>query len=235
MNTQLESGLEIREVSGKQDLKVFIRVPWEIYKNDPAWIPPLIAERKEALSPKHPFFQHARWRAWIAYQDGKPVGRISAQIDQLHQDRYKNRTGFFGLIEALQHSEIFELLFATAENWLRQQGMQNIAGPFNLGINQEIGILVDGFTSPPYIMMGHSPPYYDAAIQKCGYQGAQELLAYNVESKSLIVPRVMQALIKKNAGRVKVRSLRRGDKQAELEVMRSIFNDTKTPRACHHP
>ena len=97
MNSQAGKNIEIREVTGKKALKAFIRVPWAIYKDDPNWIPPLLMERKEALSSKHPFFKHATWCAWVAYRDGKPVGRICAQIDELHQQRYKNKTGFFGL------------------------------------------------------------------------------------------------------------------------------------------
>ena len=225
MNDLSGSAVEIREVSGKQALNAFIRVPWNIYKDDPNWVPPLIVERKEAFSPKHPFFKHAIWRAWLAYRDGKPVGRISAQVDQLHQQQYDSKTGFFGLIEAPDDDAVFTALFETAENWLRSQGMQQISGPFNLGINQELGILVDGFDTPPYVMMGHSPRYYDAAIKRRDYQQAQELLAYELDSGTLTIPRVMQSLIKRSGERIQVRNLNRRNKDAELEVMRDIFND----------
>lgn len=225
MNSQLDSPVDIREVSGKDSLLAFIRVPWSIYEHDPNWIPPLLVERKEALSAKNPYFKHAIWRAWIAYQDGKPVGRISAQIDQLHQQRYDNKVGFFGLIEAPDNDDVFAALFKTAENWLREQGMQQVVGPFNLSINQELGILVDGFDTPPYIMMGHSARYYGPAIERCGYQPAQDLLAYEMDNNTLTIPRVMQALIKRSASRVNVRCLRRDEKEAELEIMRDIFND----------
>ena len=225
MNSHSDTTVEIKKVSGKQALDAFIRIPWGIYKDDPNWVPPLIAERKEAFSPKHPYFKHAQWQAWMAYRGGKPVGRISAQIDQLHQQRYNNKTGFFGLIEAPDDDEVFQALFETAENWLRAQGMQHAVGPFNLGINQEVGILVDGFDTPPYVMMGHSPRYYDAAIKRCGYQQAQDLLAYELDNNTLTIPRVMQALISRSASRVEVRCLRRKEKEAELEVMRDIFND----------
>jgi len=225
MNDLAETRIEIKEVSGRKALNTFIRVPWSIYKDDPNWVPPLIAERKEAFSPKHPFFKHADWRAWIAYRDGKPVGRISAQIDHLHHKQHDSKAGFFGLIEAPDDDAVFGALFKTAENWLRGQGMQQILGPFNLGINQEIGILVDGFDTPPFVMMGHSPRYYDAAIKRCGYKKAQDLLAYELDNNTLTIPRVMQALIDRSAKRVNVRCLRRKDKAAELEIMRDIFND----------
>ena len=150
--------IDIREVSGKKDLDAFIRVPWEIYKDDPNWVPPLLIERKEALSVKNPWFEHAEWCAWIAYRDGNPIGRISAQIDQLHQQKYATKTGFFGLIEAVDEHEVFNALFETAQTWLRGKGMRQVLGPFNLGINQEVGILVEGFDSPPSVMMLEENP-----------------------------------------------------------------------------
>jgi hypothetical protein len=225
MGGNQRENIEIRAVSGKQALDTFIKIPWEIYKDDPQWIAPLLFERKEAFSNKHPYFKHASWRAWVAYRDGKPVGRISAQIDELHQQRYNNKTGFFGLIEAPDDAEVFSALFETAENWLRVNGMQQVAGPYNLGINQEIGILIDGFDSRPFVMTTHSTPYYGAAIEKCGYQPAQELLAYEVDIDTYTIPSLMRPLIRRTAGRVKVRQLDQKNKEADFDLMRDIFND----------
>ena len=225
MNSHSGKSLVIREVIGKKALKTFIRVPWTIYKNDPNWRPPLLQERKDAFSSKHPFFKHATWRAWIAYQDGEPVGRISAQIDELHQQRYDNKTGFFGLIEAPDNSEIFSALFRVAENWLYEKGMRQILGPFNLGINQEVGVLVEGFDTPPRVMTSHSPRYYDTAIQNCGYQPAQDMLAYELDIHSYSRPASMDELTARNADRVKVRPLDTRNKDADLDAMRDIFND----------
>ena len=225
MNSQAGKNIEIREVSGKKALKTFIRVPWAIYKDDPNWVPPLLMERKEALSSKHPFFLHAKWKAWVAFQDDKPVGRISAQIDELHQQRYNNKTGFFGLIEAPDNDAVFTALFETAENWLRENGMRQIIGPFNLGINQEIGILTDGFDTPPCVMTSHSPRYYGASIERCGYQPAQELLAYELDIHTYTTPSTKQELIDRTAGRIKVRELNRKTMEADFEAMRDIFND----------
>ena len=121
--------------------------------------------------------------------------------------------------------EVFKALFDTAEGWLLNRGMQQVLGPYNLGINQELGILIDGFDTPPYVMVGHSMPYYDAAIEHCGYRAEQELLAYEVEIKAFSVPRVIKALIDQSGHRVTVRKLRRDEKSAELEILREIFND----------
>ena len=225
MNSQAGKNIEIREVTGKKALKTFIRVPWAIYKNDPNWVPPLLMERKEAFSSKHPYFKHAKWKAWIAYHNGTPAGRISAQVDDLHQQRYNNKTGFFGLIEAPDDDAVFSALFETAENWLRQNGMQQIIGPFNLGINQEIGILTEGFNTPPCVMTRHSPRYYGASIERCGYQPAQELLAYELDIHTYTTPSTKQELIERTAGRIKVRQLNRKTMEADFEAMRDIFND----------
>ena len=225
MNNYSGKNIEIREVIGKKALKTFIKVPWSIYKDDPNWIPPLLSERKEAFSSKHPYFKHAVWRAWIAYQDGKPVGRISAQIDDLHQQRYNNKTGFFGLIEAPDDDEVFSALFETAENWLRGKGMRRVAGPYNLSINQEVGILTEGFDTPPRVMTSHSARYYGAAIEGCGYQPVQNLLAYEVDIDTYKMPTNMRTLINRSADRVKVRQLDRKNRDSDLEVMRDIFND----------
>jgi len=220
-----EKNIEIREVTGGKALRAFIRVPWSIYQDDPNWVPPLLMERKAAFSSKHPFFKHAKWMAWIAYRDGEPIGRISAQIDELHQQRYKNKTGYFGLIEAPDDAAVFSALFATAEHWLRQNGMQQVIGPFNLGINQEIGILTDGFDTPPCVMTSHSPRYYGASIENCGYQPVQELLAYGLDIHSYTTPAFKQELISRTSNRIKVVQLNRKTMESDFEVMRDIFND----------
>ena len=225
MNHPSGNTIEIREVTNKKDLETFIRIPWSIYRDDPNWIAPLLLDRKEAFSAKHPYFKHAIWQPWVAYRDGKPVGRISAQIDELHQQRYNNKTGFFGLIEAPNDPAVFAALFATAENWLREKGMLQVVGPFNLGINQEVGILVEGFDTPPRIMSSHSARYYGAAIEACGYQPAQDLLAYEADIGSYAVPDSMLVLVSRTAEQVKIRPLEKKNMAADFEIMRDIFND----------
>ena len=217
--------VEIKPVTDKKALKTFLRVPWSIYKDDPNWIPPLLFERKDALSSKQPFFRHATWQAWTAFKDGVPVGRISAQIDQLHQERYNNKTGFFGLIEAPEDPAVFSALFDTAEGWLREKGMQRVIGPINLGINQEVGILVDGFDTPPRVMTTHSARYYGASIENCGYAPAQDMLAYELSIQTYKNPASKDEVINRNKDRVKVRELNRKNKDADFEIMRNIFND----------
>ncbi len=218
------TGLIVQEVTSKRLLDVFIKVPWRVYKDDPNWVPPLIFERREAFSARHPFFEHARWKAWVVYRDGEAVGRISAQIEQLHLDRYQDASGYFGLIEAVQDSAVFSVLFDTAESWLRSQGMTRIVGPFNLNPNQETGLLVEGFDSPPNIMMGHGCHYYDASVKSCGFSPAQELLAYEMAIE-FETPKVMQRLCERVGKGITIRMLDRKNVERELEIMRDVFND----------
>lgn len=224
MTIAVDHSIQIKEVSGKKALDDFIRVPWKIYQDDPHWIPPLIAERRQAFSRKHPFFQHAEWQAWIAYRGGRPAGRISAQIDELHLHNSGQKSGFFGLLEAVDE-EVQTALLGVAENWLREHGMQHVVGPFNLNINQDLGILVEGFDTPPYVMTGHALPHYGPVLENAGYQGTQDLLAYELSSGTLTIPRIMQALIERSGKRISVRDLDRRNRAAELETMRDIFND----------
>ena len=216
--------LQIKPVDSRQELKRFIRIPWSIYMDDPAWIPPLILERKEHLSPRNPYFEHARFKSWIAYRNGKAVGRISAQIDQLHLDQYKKNEGFFGMIEAEDNAETFQALLQTAEAWLRDQGMQRVLGPYNLSINQEPGLLIDGFNTPPFLMMGHARPYYGAHIEENGYQKAKDLFAYLIED-NIDESAAMQAIIKRAKSRVTIRSLRKSNYNEDLKIIEDIFND----------
>jgi len=224
MDTLNAKRFHIEKVSCRKHLNEFINVPWAIYRDDPQWVPPLLFEQKQRLTSKNPFFEHARWQAWIARQNGRPIGRISAQIDRLYQERHDRKVGYFGMLEAGDNTELFAALLRTAENWLRDQGMQQVRGPFNLSVNEECGLLVDGFDTPPCIMMGHSRPYYAGQIEAAGYSKAKDLLAYHI-APDFDAPRVMLHLAEKAAHQVRVRCLRRKQLKQELEVLRDIFND----------
>jgi len=218
------SQLSIEPVKSKSDLKRFIKVPWNIHKNDPAWVPPLLLDKKLQLSPKNPFFKHADVCYWIACRNGQPVGRISAQIDRLQIERYQDGCGFFGMLDAENNPETFSALLQTAEKWLRDHGMQQVRGPFSLSINQESGLLIDGFSTPPYIMMGHAQPHYAERLTELGYEKSKDLLAYLVEPW-FKAPRAMNIAIKRTAGRITTRRLNRSRIADDMRLIGEIFND----------
>ena len=216
--------LRVLPVRNRKDLKRFIQVPWTIYAEDPCWTPPILFERKEHMSEKNPYFRHAKWQAWVAFRDGKAVGRISAQVDQLRLDRFQDDTGLFGFLEAIDDPDVFRLLLETACDWLRGQGMKKVQGPFNFSINDECGLLVDGFDRPPSVMMGHARPYYAGRIDELGYDKAKDMLAYRL-NMDFALPRAMSRLIDRNSEQVTVSPLRRTHLKQDIATLRDLFND----------
>lgn len=219
-----ESALQIIKVESRRDRNTFISLPWSLYKDDPLWVPPLKLERSMHLSPKNPYFEHATCRLWLAFRNGKPVGRISAQVDQLHLQRYQDDTGFWGMLESEDNVETFQALLDTAESWLRSQGMKRAQGPFNLSINQECGLLIDGFDTPPSMMMGHARPYYGDRVEQCGYRKVKDLLAYMIAADA-VPSATRKRIVSKTQKRITTRTLNTSRFDEDLEIVFSIFND----------
>lgn len=205
-------------------MRQFLRVPYPIYRGDPNWVPPLLVERKHHLSHRNPVFEHLQWGAWVAIRGGRTVGRISAQIDDLHQQLHADDTGFFGMIESVDDVAVFRDLLDTAGRWLKDRGMRRVRGPFNLNINEECGLLVDGFDTPPSLMMGHARPDYRHRLAECGFVGVQDTLAYQL-APDFEAPKVMQRLLSDVTRRATIRPLRRDRLDQELATLRDIFND----------
>lgn len=224
IDQQKNNPIYVHPVTSYREMGTFIDIPWQIYANDPMWVPPLRLERRLHFSRFNPFLEHAEWQAWIAYKGKQPVGRISAQVDTLHRQRYGADTGHFGSLECINDSEVFAKLMHTAETWLAERGTRQVTGPFNLSINQECGILVEGFETPPVVMMPHSPKWYGPLLEQCGYQPAKDLLAYWI-AVDFEPPRIMRTVIQKFSKQIKLRTLRRDRFSEEMEILRDIFND----------
>jgi hypothetical protein len=217
--------VDIVPVETKAELERFIRVPMRLSAGDPNYIPPLMFERREALSKTvNPFFQHADAQFWLARQDGRDVGRISAQIDHLARTDLAAPAGYFGMIAAEDDPEVFAALFATAESWLRERGRAQALGPFNLSINEEVGLLIDGFDTPPMLMMGHDLPYVARRIEEQGYGKAKDVYAYISETfvfSDLIERRLKRPL---PPGMV-LRPARMNKLREEVGIFTDILND----------
>ncbi|OPY87040.1 MAG: hypothetical protein A4E72_01556 [Syntrophus sp. PtaU1.Bin208] len=219
-----DGSVEIVKVEDRWSRDAFIRLPMSLYADDPAWVPPLLIERRMHLSSDNPYFKHAVVSFWMACRRGRPVGRISAQIDRLHLEQHQDDTGFWGMLEAEDNLETFRALLGTAEDWLRSQGMKRARGPFNLSINQECGMLVSGFDAPPAVMMGHARPYYGRRIEQCGYLKEKDLLAYRIDV-AFEASRIMRTVVSRSKGRLQTRPLRKKHFREDMEIMRSLFND----------
>lgn len=199
----------------------FIRLAFDLHRDDPQWVPPLLMERRAALSPKgNPYFRHADAAFWIARRQGRDVGRISAQIDRLAEAG----TGHFGMLAAVDDGTVVTALTETAEDWLRTRGARRVLGPFNLSINEETGLLVDGFDTPPMLMMGHDRPYLGPLLERAGYAKAKDVLAYITEDPEL--PAGIKAILDRPLPpNVRVRRLRMADYRREVGTLTDIFND----------
>ena len=219
------SKIDIVPVTDKHLLKRFILLPERLHRDDPAYIAPLHMEREEALSPKNPFFAHAKAQFWLAVKEGRDVGRISAQIDTLAQSLQPDAPGMFGMLAAENDPEIFAALLQTAGNWLRERGMKQMRGPFNLSINEEMGALIDGFGTPPMLLMPHDKPYVAEQIAAHGLTKAKDIYAYLYDMRVELPESVKRLLTRDLPPGITLRQLSMKNIKEEVRHVTSIFND----------
>ncbi|MEO7409943.1 MAG: N-acetyltransferase [Sphingomicrobium sp.] len=220
------SDLQIRPVLTSRDRKAFVDFAWTVYRDDPAWVPPLKSEVHALLDPKqNPWFGHGRAALLLAEHGGRAVGRISAQIDDLVQVHMEPGLGQWGLFEALD-GESAAALIAHAEQWLRDAGMTRALGPISISIWDEPGLLIDGFDQPPMVMMGHHRPAYRAWIESAGYTKAKDLYTYELDIRLDMVP-LIDRLIKageKNP-RIRIREVDKSKFDFEAAIILGLLND----------
>jgi GNAT superfamily N-acetyltransferase len=169
----------IEEVTGQGAINEFIRFPWKVYRGNPCWVPPLKSEVKFLLSEqKNPFFHHAEAAFFLARRNGETVGRIAAIIDRNHIKIHHEQAGFFGFFECLPDCAVARELLDTAASWLKKRDIEIMRGPMNPSTNEECGLLLEGFDSPPMIMMTYTPAYYLDYMERCGLTKAKDLYAY---------------------------------------------------------
>jgi GNAT superfamily N-acetyltransferase len=173
------SKIEISEVTSRPERDAFIKFQWQIYANDPAWVPPLILERKAFLDRKrHPFYRHGDAALFLARKDGKILGRIMASDDPNYNSLHESNIGCFGLFECIDDRDVAAALFEAAATWLRKRGRDEIIGPIDYSTNYVCGLLIDGFQFPPTILTAHNPPYYRQLIEACGFTKAKDWYAW---------------------------------------------------------
>ena len=176
-----ESSLVITPAAGAADMDAFIRFAWEIYRDDPLWVPPLIPMQRDFLDPvKGPFFEFGEAQYFLARRDGKIVGRISAHINGLYEKYHDDKTGFFGFFECENNRETAHALFDAAADWVRAKGKVKLHGPLSFSIYDEVGLLVEGFDTPPAMMQTHNPPYYEDLVTSWGFAKTFDWYAYRI-------------------------------------------------------
>ena len=218
--------IEIVGVTDKATRERFVRIPFAVHKNDGAWVPPLLMERKQAFSPgNNEFLRRVEVGFWLARRDGRDLGRISAQIDPWAQKSGTVPVGHFGCLSAIGERDVFAALLGTAEDFLRGRGMKHVRGPFTLSINEQIGLLVDGFDTPPMLLMGHDPAYAAIRLEELGYRKEKDVYAYLLDTTAPLSRSVRGMLERPLASSVKMRRLNFSDYENEIRRIANIYND----------
>ncbi len=217
--------VEIRKSPVGVRLNDFVNVVDYVYQGDPNYVRPLDMDLKQRVSLKNPFFDHAEGVLFTAYRYGRCVGRCSAQIDREHLARHKDDAGFFGFLDTVDSVEVARGLLDAACQWLGERGMKRVRGPFSLGINEEIGCLVEGFDTPPMVMMPHHRAYQGALIEQAGFSRLKDLYAWRY-TVGEVPKRAQKAHDELEAApEVKARHVDMKNFDAEVRTVVDVFND----------
>ena len=218
--------ITVREISSKSDKRKFVRMMWDIYENDPNWVPPLEMDRLKLIDEKkNPFYSHADVKWFVAEEGGKTVGRIGAIVNHTYNELQQEKAGFFGFFECANNPAAAHALFGAAEHSLKNRGMNVVYGPANPSSNDEYGLLIDGFDRPPVILMTYNPAYYAALIEQSGYSKSNDLYAYILSqktSRSDKLARVTKALQTRHNITIRPLDTKRFDE--EVAIVKDIYN-----------
>ena len=220
------SPILISQVDSRQEREAFIKFQWRIYEKDPAWVPPLILERKEFLNrDKHPFYLHGDAALFVAKRGNEIVGRIMASDDPNYNTFHQSNVGCFGLFESVDDADVAMALFTAASGWLRRRGRSEMIGPIDYSTNYVCGLLIDGFDHPPTLLTAHNPPYYARLIEAAGFQKEVDWYAWWFDPKNAPIERLrrlVDARTKKTA--VQIRSINLRDLVGDSQRLAAVFN-----------
>jgi len=221
-------GVDIRPVQTRAERRTFVRFPWSIYAGRyPAWVPPLLSEERKRIDPKHnPFFGHGAVQLFLAYRDGRAVGRIAAIENSLHNEFHADKVGFFGMFECEEDPEVANALLDRAAEWVAGRGLDRLRGPTNFSTNEDCGLLVENFDDPPMVMMPYNPPYYEGLLTGWGLEKVKDLLAHKGTVTKFDKDRfeLLERRIKRSEPRVSVRGLRMDRFDEEVDLVRELYN-----------
>ena len=224
----MTSEIKIITPTSRRDKKRFLLFPWEIYKNDPYWIPPLLVNEKGLLGyAKDPFYEENQIQTFLAERDGKVVGRIAAILNVGHLERYGDKVGFFGFYESVDDQAVADALFAAASDWLKERGCETMRGPANPSLNHTVGLLIEGFDSSPFFMMTYNPAYYERLFENVGLAKSQDMYAY--WGKIEMLPKVRERYLRtaemiQERYDVKLRPLDKKRFEADVRMFLEIYN-----------
>jgi GNAT superfamily N-acetyltransferase len=226
------SPVEIRPVRTRRELKRFVKVPFDLYRDHPQWVPPLIFDRMQFLDrKKNPWFEHGEAEYFLAEHDGEPVGRITAQIDSGWDEAQGGSDGMFGFFETVEDREVAAALLGVAEEWLAERGRTRLLGPMDFTTNDEVGILIEGFELRPMILQNWHPPFYKELLEGLGYGKAMDLLMWYLELGELkegdqFAPEIHAAAEKalRDEG-IAIRNIDKGNLKEEMRRFSDVYNE----------
>jgi GNAT superfamily N-acetyltransferase len=220
--------VDITPVRGRRDLKAFIDVPYRLHASHPLWVPPLRLERWVAFNRRlNAFFSHGEAEYMLARRDGRIVGRISAHINTAFNDHRGERWGWFGFIEFEDDQEVVDAMLGAAERWLVDRGMERMVGPASFTMNEECGVLVEGFDLRPMILQPWQPPYYQQRLEAAGLTKAMDLLMWNLEvtDRDRVLPVIFELADKVESEHgIRVRPMRRWQLRKDMEAFAEVYN-----------
>lgn len=220
------SGIEIIVVQRESELKNFIDLPWKIYAGYPNWVPPLKKEVRRMLDPdKHPFWEFSERILFLARRGSETVGRIAGIIDHRNNQFHNEKMGVWGFFECADDPEASAALFSSVETWVRQKGMTFMRGPLSPSMNNESGLLIEGFDYPPAVGMTYNPPYYQSLIESYGFTKEKNLLAFLIDGEYRL-PEWMDRLAEKIGKKkgIQIRLVRPKELDSEFALVREIYN-----------
>jgi GNAT superfamily N-acetyltransferase len=222
----MSGAVRIEPVRTRKAREVFLRLPWKFYQGNAAWVPPLLFDVRPQLDPaRGDFFRHSDGAFFLAYRGGEAVGRIAALHNRKHIEAHGDGAGFFGFFECEEDAETAAALLAAAEDWLRGRGLETVRGPANFSIQDEAGVLLDGFEHAPMAGMAYTPPYYRELLDAAGYGKAKDLLVCRIEREKWNEAELVRMcrVADRMALGVRIRKIDLSDLSAEAGRMAAVF------------
>ncbi|MBI3585767.1 MAG: hypothetical protein HY088_01395 [Ignavibacteriales bacterium] len=220
------SEIRIRPVTTTKDRDQFIRFLWTIYEGNPYWVPPLWMDRRKLMDKKkNPFYQHADAEFFIAERDGAMVGRIAAIVNHNHNKEHNENMGFFGFFECVNDQHVANALFDTAKSYLKQKGATAMRGPANPSVNDEYGLLVEGFNVTPTLLMPYNPEYYPKLIEAYGFKKSKDLYAYLLSQDTVYSEKLERVNnLVKERNKLTFRSLNMKNFDSDVGLIKELYN-----------
>jgi len=219
------STITVRPVVSKSDEKQFIKFQWVPYKSNPYWVPPMLMDRRKLIDRKgNPFYKHASMELFLAERDGTLVGRIGAIVNDNHNKEHNENIGFFGFFESIDDQEVANALFDAAKNWLKAKGVNAMRGPASPSVNDDYGLLIQGFDRIPCVMMVYNPPYYQKLVEQYGFTKAKDLFAFYIHKDKVFnekFRRIADTVLKRQSLKIRQLDMKRFDE--EVALIRELY------------